>query len=361
MSGSFRGWRACYNRSMTARPSVFLFGLAAAGPLALLGLASTQGGVWPLAALLFMGAGSAVLDLTIRRIAADAPEGAEFPAADGLLVGLGLGNLVLLPLVVWAVAGPSDLTGVQRLLLFVAAGLWMGQVAHPAAHELIHRGGRALFRLGMAVYCSLLIGHHVSAHRLVHHCHVATRDDPNTARAGEGFWRFLARAWIDSFRAGYTAEQARRTGRVHPYAVYAGGAVLALTVGFVVAGWGGVLCWLALAAHAQMQIFLSDYVQHYGLTRAVLPDGRLEPVGPRHSWNAAHWFSGRMMLNAPRHSDHHAHPSRPYPALHLPAADDAPRLPWPLPVACTLALWPGAWRRAMQPHLARWKPPVTTA
>jgi len=337
------------------------FAIAAVSPLAVFAAAVVYGGVWPLLGLLYMAGLPVVLDLAIRQSAADLPEGAEFPAADALLVGLAIGHLLLLPVCVWAVAGPSGLGPWQRGLLFAAAGLWMGQVAHPAAHELIHRGHRGLFRLGVAVYCSLLIGHHASAHRLVHHRLVATRDDPNTAQAGEGFWRFVLRAWLGSFRAGYLAETARRAGGVHPYAVYVGGALASLALGYALAGWAGVLGWLGLGAHAQMQIFLSDYVQHYGLSRALQPDGRLEPVGPRHSWNAAHWFSARLMLNAPRHSDHHAHPQRPYPALRLPEASEAPRLPWPLPVACALALLPPLWRSAIRPHLARWKTPIAKA
>ncbi len=334
---------------------VSTFALAAASPLAVFAAGIILGGFWPLLGLFYMAGLSVVLDLAIRQGLADAPEGVEFPAADVLLVGLALGQFVLMPMGVWAIAGPSQLDPVQRAMLFVAAGLWMGQVAHPAAHEMIHRGQPGLFRLGVAVYCSLLLGHHASSHRLVHHRFVATRADPNTARRGEGFWRFILRAWVGSFRAGYVAERARRAGRLHPYAIYIGGALAALACGYALAGWAGLLCWLGLAAHAQMQLFLSDYVQHYGLVRAVQPDGRLEPVGPQHSWNAAHWFSARLMLNAPRHSDHHAHPSRPYPALRLPDAQDAPRLPWPLPVACVLALVPPVWHRAIKPHLARWR------
>jgi alkane 1-monooxygenase len=119
----------------------------------------------------------------------------------------------------------------------------------------------------------------------------------------------------------------------------------------LIGGMTGILLWLLLAAHAQIQIHLSDYVQHYGLTRAPPPDGRPEPVTARHSWNTAHWFTSALLLNAPRHSDHHSHPARPYPALRLP--DEAPRLPWPLPLAATIALIPPLWRRMMKPHLAR--------
>ncbi|MDZ4135336.1 MAG: fatty acid desaturase, partial [Paracoccaceae bacterium] len=233
-----------------------------------------------------------------------------------------------------------------------------GQVANPAAHELIHRGNRGLFRLGVAVYGSLLFGHHVSAHRLVHHRHAASAQDPNTARAGEGYYRFAARAWAGSFRAGLAAENARRAGRkagLHPYAAYAGLALASLALGWLVAGGWGVLAWAALATLAAAQLLLADYVQHYGLTRATLPQGGLEPVTERHSWNAPHWFSAHLMLNAPRHSDHHAHPSRPYPALRLPGPDAAPRLPYALPVCCALATLPPLWRRVMNPRLKRWR------
>jgi alkane 1-monooxygenase len=60
------------------------------------------------------------------------------------------------------------------------------------------------------------------------------------------------------------------------------------------------------------------------------------------------------MLNAPRHSDHHAHPARAYPALRLGAADTPgrPVLPRSLPVMATLAMVPPLWRRMMDPRVA---------
>lgn len=338
---------------------MFVFALASASPLALFALGLWLGGGWALAGLLYMTALSLSLDQIKGLFMGDAPEGAEFPAADALLVGLAIGHLVALPAVVWGVAGASGLAGWERAALFVGAGLWFGQVSNPMAHELIHRGARGLYALGVAVYGSLLFGHHASAHRLVHHRHAASAEDPNSARMGEGFYRFFLRAWVGSFIKGLQAENALRARapgrRLHPYAVYVGLAVLALAVAWAVAGGWGVLAWGGLALHAQVQLLLSDYVQHYGLTRLRRADGRLEPVADRHSWNAPHWFTSALMLNAPRHSDHHAHPARPYPALRLPPRHAAPLLPWPLPVACTLALIPPLWRRRIAPHLARWR------
>lgn len=335
-----------------------LFALASLLPLVLFGAGVVWGGGWGVAGLVYMTLLAALLDQINGLFLGDAPEGAEFPAADALLVVLAVGALGLMPAAVWAVAGESGLSAAARGVVFVGAGLWLGQVANPAAHELIHRPGRGLFRLGAVVYCWLLFGHHTSAHRLVHHRHAASAQDPNTARSGEGYYAFLIRAWGGSFRRGWAAENALRqrgTAGLHPYAVYIGIAGLCLGLGLAIAGIWGALAWAALAAHVQSQLMLSDYVQHYGLVRAVRADGRLEPVSARHSWNAPHWFSSAFMLNAPRHSDHHAHPARPYPALRLPGAEDAPHLPWPLPLACMIALCPPLWKRAIRPHLRRWQ------
>ena len=344
---------------MSAKPlSTVAFAAVALGPVPLLALGVLWGGFWLWPGFVYMAVLVMLIDQLIPLAAGNAEEGAEFPGSDAVLVAIGLSHLMLLPMAVWAVAGPSGLGTGGRVLVFLGCGYWMGQVAHPAAHELIHRGHRGLFRLGVAVYTTLLIGHHASAHRLVHHRAVATPEDPSSAPAGMSFWAFAPRAWSGSFRAGWAAEDALRlrggaTG-LHPYAVYIAGAVASLALGVALAGpWGAVVL-VGLAAHAQLQLLLADYVQHYGLQRQKRADGRYEPVGARHSWNAPQWFSSALMLNAPRHSDHHAHPSRPYAALRLP--EDAPRLPWPLPLACVLAMAPRLWRRRMRRHVALWQP-----
>ena len=268
-------------------------------------------------------------------------------ATHGLLLALGL----------FALSGGISLGFFGWWLAFLSLGLWLGQVSNSNAHELIHSGNAGLRATGGAIFCSLLFGHHISAHRLVHHRFVATPDDPNSADAGESFWAFLPRAWIGSFVAGYEMERAlmrprfgRKARRLHPYALQIGTSVLILVLIGLVLGVPGVLVWLMLCAHAQLQLLLSDYVQHYGLVRGKLPGGRTEPVGPRHAWNAPHVFSGLAMLNAPRHSDHHQRPARPYPQLTLDPG--APMLPHSLPVMATAALVPSVWRRMMDPRVA---------
>ncbi|MEL7117493.1 MAG: fatty acid desaturase, partial [Pseudomonadota bacterium] len=181
-----------------------MFSASSVLPVPLLLAAVAFGGVWPWLALIYLTLFAFALDTLIGQMEVES----EFPAAEGLSVALACLHFVVLGAVVWRFG--QGVATAEAVGLFLATGLYIGQIGNSNAHELIHRGRRSLFGLGKAVYISLLFGHHVSAHPLVHHRHVATPRDPNTARLGEGYYRFLIRAWTGSFRAGFKAERARR-------------------------------------------------------------------------------------------------------------------------------------------------------
>ena len=324
--------------------------------VALLSAALTLGGPWAAAALVYVTVFTVFMD-RIATLAAPDHAGEDFPAGDGLSLSLGIIHFPLLYGGVAALASGDTLSMVDRILAFLALSLFIGQIGNANAHELIHRPGRWMRRLGVAVYGSILFGHHASAHLRVHHVHAATDRDPNSARLGENVYAFLLRAWPGALREGFRAESRLRKGAgLHPYAFYAAGAGLSLTLAVALGGLAGAAVLVAISAYAQVQLLLSDYVQHYGLRRQRQADGRLEPLGPQHSWNSPHPFSSALMLNAPRHSDHHAHPARPYPGLNL-DRESMPILPHPLPVMATLALWPPVWRRIMDRKARRWAGP----
>jgi len=338
-----------------------LFAVATLLPVLPLLAGAVLGGpaVWVgLACMTLLVAG---LDHLVRRThsAADGDTG-EFPSGDWLSLVLAGTQILLLFTAVYALGRGTALSSLQHLGLFLGVGLWLGQIGNSNAHELIHRTNGTLFRVGKWMFISVLFGHHTSAHRKVHHSFVGTLDDPNTAQLGESFYAFAGRAWPDGFVAGWEAERAAltRTGQRgallhHPYAVYVIAGLGFIGLAGLVGGFFGLIWYFALVIFSQAQLLMSDYVQHYGLERGRLDPAQLEPVGPQHSWNAPQWYSGAMMLNAPRHSDHHTHPAKPFVELDIGA--DVPMLPRSLPVMGMIALYPRAWRRIMDKRARAWR------
>jgi alkane 1-monooxygenase len=335
----------------TSMPVIVKYAVVTLVPLVLLGLGATLSGGFAVMAFVWLTLIAAVMDHVL------APPGGTTGAptawADRLSILLALGHLALLPPVLVALAAPGLSPG-QKIALFLATASFIGQVSHPNAHELIHRRNRVLAGLGALVYVSIGFGHHFSAHRLVHHRFVATPEDPNTPRMGESYWRYLPRAWAGSFREGLRAEAGRRArgaNRINPYWVWCGGAVLTAILAAQLAGPLGLAALLGLWVLSGMQILLSDYIQHYGLQRLPLPSGRLEPVGPHHSWDAPKGFSSYLMMNAPTHSEHHLHPDRRFDELA--AATRAPTLPRSLPVMAVIATVPPLWHGLMDRRASR--------
>lgn len=338
------------------------FAVATIAPIPLLALGGLFGGIFIFAALLYMTILTMVLDGMFRTASGDAAAGAEWPQADKLSQGLAMAHFPLLIIGILAVQGQT-VGGWSGFAALLAFGMFFGQVSNSNAHELIHRTDKTSFNLGKWVLISLLYGHHVTAHRHIHHRFVGTPEDPNSAALGESFWSFFPRAWGDAFMAGWDIENymAESSGKElpfwrHPYTEYVGGAVLIMLLVVFVFGFSGLLAYILLALYAQLQLLLSDYVQHYGLRRRKFEEeDEYEPVAPWHSWNSVHWFSSGLMLNAPRHSDHHMHPSRPYPELGLPDHMEGPRLPYSLPVMAAIALVPPSWFKLMDRRAVAWQ------
>jgi alkane 1-monooxygenase len=350
------------NDRSTMPRSFLAFAIATIFPLPFLAMGSLVGGWMIWLALIYITLFIAGVDEFVPSLDRDGSAASD-EEADTLCLTLALAHFGLLFVCVWSLAGGSvRLFSVDGAALFVAAGLFMGQVSNSNAHELIHRKARGLRHVGRWIYISLIFGHHASAHPAVHHVYVATPLDPNTSRMNEGFYRFFGRAWLGGYRAGLLVEEDRltRTDRTvwdirNPYWIYIGGAAVMLMISAAIAGWRGVAVHLALAGFAQTQLMLSDYVQHYGLERKSLQEGGYEPVSSLHSWNSPHWLSSLWMLNAPRHGEHHAHPATSFPQLENVARGAAPTLPYGLPVMACIALIPPLWRRVMNPHTKAWR------
>lgn len=340
---------------MPSKP--FFFAIATLLPLPLLSLAIGLGGIWLILPLIYMTFFTFLLDemfeLEFTKL------GENLFAQHILPAMLTFCHFIVLFTAIHTLTTP-DISQIAKVLLYPAFSLYLGMVSHSCAHELIHRSNRFEFTCGKWIFISLGFGHHTSAHLQVHHVYVGTRRDPNSARMGESLYTFLRRASIEEFRAGLRAEKARLKiigqapwARQNPFWQYIGGAVLFLAISALIGGLWGILAYLLLCGYAQLQMLVLDYVQHYGLVRAERKAGKFEPVQAQHSWNAPHWFSGLLTLNAPRHSDHHTTPRKTYTELDT-LTQSAPQLPHSIPVMVGLAFWPSRWRKIMAKTLEKW-------
>ncbi|WP_099827804.1 alkane 1-monooxygenase [Oceaniglobus indicus] len=254
------------------------------------------------------------------------------------------------------------LDGWEKIGLFFGVGVINGTIGINYAHELMHQKSRAERWMADLLLAMVFYSHFRSEHLLGHHRYVGTPRDPVTARYNEGFHRFFARVLVGCFASAWRAEaamQARRGRspwhRSNPFWRYAalqlGFAALALALG----GVQGLALLLWSAFIAVWQLELVNYVEHYGLTRKHLGDGKYEHVLPRHSWNASHKVSNWLLINLQRHSDHHYKPDRRFPLLQTYDDADAPQLPHGYQVMTMVAMVPPLWRRVMNPRVRAWR------
>ena len=256
----------------------------------------------------------------------------------------------------------ETLSTAEAFGLFFGVGVISGTIGINYSHELMHQTNRLERWLADLLLASVLYSHFRSEHLLVHHRYVGTTRDPVTARYNEGFFRFFPRVLRDSLISAFQAEKAmlaRRdkawTDPANPFWRYWLLQGLFVTLAFALGGWLGVALFIFQAAIAVWQLELTNYIEHYGLTRKHLGEGKYEHVQPRHSWNAAHKASNWLLINLQRHSDHHYKPDRRFPLLQNYTEDAAPQLPFGYTVMTMAAMIPPLWRRIMNPRVKAWR------
>lgn len=273
-------------------------------------------------------------------------------------------QFVLLYWMIWYVTGPGDahLSTLETILLFFGVGVITGTVGINYSHELMHQKDRGERFMGDALLAMVLYSHFRSEHLLVHHRYVGTPRDPVTARYNEGFHRFFPRVLKGCFVSAFKAEKAMLARRdkpwfdlKNPFFKYWALQGFMLLLALLIGGWIGLGLFVWQAFVAIWQLELVNYVEHYGLTRKHLGDGKYEHVKPQHSWNAAHKASNWLLINLQRHSDHHYKPDRRFPLLQNYTEADAPQLPYGYPVMTVAAMFPPIWRRVMNPRVRRWR------
>ncbi|MEM6538946.1 MAG: alkane 1-monooxygenase [Pseudomonadota bacterium] len=245
-----------------------------------------------------------------------------------------------------------------QIAFAMSLGLMNGNI-NMIGHELGHKHSKIDQFFANLAFVANGNGHFIAEHNRHHHTHVSTPEDCSSSRYNESLYEFAMRDIPGAVSGAWALEKKRLANKGLPAFSFQNQILinwsaslvlaLALTVAF---GWT-TLFFIAIYKFVSFfTLTLANYVEHYGLLRQKLPNGRYEPCAPRHSWNTNHWFSNLATLHLQRHSDHHANPSRPYQSLRN--FDDLPTLPSGYPGCFGLAMFPRLWFKVMNPKVLAW-------
>ena len=251
----------------------------------------------------------------------------------------------------------SSFTNSEFIGMFTAVGLTMSSAGINVAHELGHRNERfnkwmSKLLLMPSQYC-----HFIIEHNLGHHKNVATPEDPATARKGEILYFFWLRSIVFTYINAWKLEsrRLRQMGRANnlfvnqmiQFIVFQG-AFIALIAWYF--SFSTMFVYLGLALFSIVMLETINYIEHYGLRRKKLENGRYERVQPYHSWNSNHELGRILLYELTRHSDHHFLANKKYQLLDH--HSNAKQLPMGYPTSMLLSMVPPLWFYIMNKKLA---------
>ena len=228
-----------------------------------------------------------------------------------------------------------------------------------AAHELGHKKGSFERWLGKIVLAVPAYGHFYVEHNKGHHVKVATPEDPVSSRMGEDAYSYLLRSIPKQIPRSWNIEK-KRLERGGKSQFNLDNDVLNAWLATVVL-WGVLLAvfGINILPYMLVQAIIGiallefvNYLEHYGLLRQKLEDGRYERCSPEHSWNSDNLTTNIFLYQLQRHSDHHANPTRRYQSLRSDVF--APELPAGYATMIAAAAVPPVWFWIMDKKLMQY-------
>ena len=243
-----------------------------------------------------------------------------------------------------------------KLGWIISMGTVGGIIAINLGHEFVHKDPKLETWMGGLLLSSVTYAGFKVEHVRGHHVHVSTPEDASSARYNQGIYHFLPRAFARNFvnawklEKQYLERKGKKNLSVHNELIwwYALSALFAVSFGVLI-GWQGVLFFLAQSFVAAFTLEVVNYIEHYGLHRRVLENGRYERVTPAHSWNSNYLLTNLALFQLQRHSDHHAYAKRRYQVLRH--YDESPQLPGGYAAMYVLALIPPLWKKVVNPRV----------
>ena len=254
--------------------------------------------------------------------------------------------------------GTQQLPWWSIIALIIGIGANSGGVM-VMTHELGHKSNK-LDRFSAKIGNMIMgYGHFNIEHNKGHHTWVATPEDPASSRMGENFYAFMLRELSGTFKRGINYEMKRLKNSGKGFWCLENDLLQVYTITFIslliFAYMFGISILIFLIPHhfvAWLALTQANYIEHYGLMRKKLSNGKYERCQPKHSWNTNHTYSNLLSFHLQRHSDHHAYPMRAYQVLR--DYDDVPSLPTGYGGCFALAFVPPLWFAIMDKRVMKW-------
>ena len=235
--------------------------------------------------------------------------------------------LIILPCILFLVVFGLIVVSNSTISILVAAalgaavGMSGGSIGITTAHELIHRQNKYMRGIGVLLLVLCCYGHFRIEHVYGHHKHVATKEDPATARRGENFYFYFIRCVINSVISSWNIEKnildkknintfSTQNRMLHYFVLE----FIFLFIAFFIAGTNGLVFVFFHSFVSITLLELVNYIQHYGLERKI-QNGKYERFTDHHSWNSRHISANWSTFNLGLHAEHHQSASKHYPLL----------------------------------------------
>ena len=238
----------------------------------------------------------------------------------------------------------------------ISMGIFLGAMGINVAHELGHRDKAYERFMAKMLLLPNMYMHFIIEHNRGHHVNIATKEDPASARYNEILYFFWIRSVAMTYVSAWRLEAKRLNHEGKSFFSYHNEMIIfqlaQLSYLFLVWYFGGILLLFSAILIAVVGFLLLEtvnYIEHYGLSRKKLENGRYERVQPWHSWNSNHVLGRLILFELSRHSDHHFKANRKYQVLrHF---DESPQLPYGYPMSMLMSFVPPLWFAVMNPKV----------
>lgn len=255
-----------------------------------------------------------------------------------------------------------ELSLLGQIGFVLSLGVVGGIIAINVGHELIHKNTKLEQISGGLLLALVSYAGFKVEHVYGHHVHVSTPEDASSSRFNQSLYQFLPNAYVHNFLNAWKLQKNRLAKKGKGllsmgneliwYYLFSAAVSVLLGVFFELVGgefWIGVGVFFLQSFIAFTLLEIINYIEHYGLHRRKMSNGKYERVTPEHSWNSNYFLTNMFLFQLQRHSDHHAYAARRYQVLRH--HEDSPQLPFGYATMFMIALFPPLWKVIMNPRV----------